>query len=557
MIELSIVIPTYNRVKHLQACLDALNYQTHDAAEFEVVVVIDGSTDNTLEILKHLETPYSLRTIWQTNSGQAAALNRGIIESSGRYIILLDDDIVADPRLVAEHLQVHRRLPNAIVIGQITMSLPPDAGWYASTFAQGWREHYDRLNRGIKKITWEDCYSGNMSAPREAFLTYGGFDVNLIRGFDVELADRLEKQGYKLTYTPTALGCQKEDKNFNQLSRDAENAGKSDVLLYRQDPPRLTEALAAFAQGSWRKLLLRRLLLMFHIPPKFLELLGRLVKTPARRYSIYSLIQTLCYWRGVRRSVEIGFWRQLTYGTPILMYHAIGLPHEPADVYVIPAHRFASQMKWLRRMGYRPITLGQFLACKCDQRLVPTGSVVVTFDDGYEDNYTHAYPILKEQGLTATIFLVSSYIGQANRWDQNKPLSGRPLMSLSQVRELLEHGVHFGAHTCTHPRLTTIPLDQVEEEINLSRQRLETALGVPVDLFAYPFGEYDSSVQDMVQEAGFAAGCTVEAGLNSMNTPAYSLRRTEIWGTDSLTRFLLSLWMGDAEALGWRRNRKQ
>ena len=226
--ELSIVIPTYNRAKQLQVCLEALNQQTQVASEFEVIVVIDGSTDRTIEMLKRFESPYLLRTIWKENSGQADTLNRGILEAKGRYILFLDDDIIVDPLLVAEHLQAHRQHPKAVVIGQIALSLPPNAGWYANAFAQGWRDHYDRLNREAIKLNWEDCYSGNMSVPREALLICEGFDVNIIRGFDVELASRLEKQGYFLVYMPNALGCQQEDKGFRQLSRDAENAGKAD-----------------------------------------------------------------------------------------------------------------------------------------------------------------------------------------------------------------------------------------------------------------------------------------------------------------------------------------
>jgi len=537
--------------------LEALNRQTQLASEFEVVVVVDGSTDKTIEMLKRFEAPYLLRTIWQENSGQTGALNRGLLEAIGRYILFLDDDIVAGPRLVAEHLQAHYQHPKAVVIGQITLSLPPNAGWYANAFAQGWLDHYDRLNRETAKLTWEDCYSGNMSATHEALLTCGGFDVNLNRGFDVELASRLEKQGYSLIYMPNALGCQEEEKNFHQLSRDAENAGKAGVLLYRQDPSNLSQSLASFAQGSWRKLLLRRLLLMFHIPPRLLEFFGRFMKNPARRYSLYSVIQTLCYWRGVRQRVGTALWRQLTYGTPILMYHAIGHVHEPAGPYVMPAYRFAMQMTWLKSMGYLPITLKQFLACQRDRRLVPVGSIVITFDDGYADAYTHAYSVLQKRNIPATIFLVSGYIGLANKWDEQKQLAGRPLMSWSQIQELREQGIQFGAHTCTHPVLTAISSNRAEEEITLSRKQLESRLGVPVDFFAYPYGEYDASVQAMVQKAGFAAGCTVDAGLNTLITPIFSLRRIEIRGTDSLARFLLSLWMGDAEALGWRRSRKQ
>lgn len=557
VIELTIVIPTYNRAERLRACLEALNSQTQSAREFEVVVVVDGSTDQTIEMLGRFDAPYLLRSIRQENSGEVAALNRGILEATGRDILFLDDDIVADPRLVAEHLRAHRQYPKAVAIGQMTLSLGPNAGWYAQAFARGWRDHYDRLNRGTKEFTWEDCYSGNMSAPREALLACGGFDANVTRGFDVELARVLEKAGYSLIYWPSALACQEERKSFRQLSWDAEKAGRADVLLYMQDPLRLSESLASFAQGSWRKLLVRRLLLMFCVPPGWLEFFGRFIKSPARRYSLHSLIQSLCYWRGVRQSTGKVLWRELTYGTPILMYHALGLAHEPAAPYVMLADRFATQMTWLKRMGYRPISLEQFLVAHRDRRPVPAGSVVITFDDGYADNYTHAFPVLQQQDIPATIFLVTGHIGLENGWDEQRQLAGRPLMCWAQIHEMMQEGVQFGAHTCTHPALTTISENRAEEEIALSRKQLEEGLGVLVDLFAYPYGEYDPSIQAMVQNAGFAAGCTVDAGLNTLMTPAFSLRRTEIRGTDSWPRFLLSLWMGDAEALGWRRRTKQ
>ena len=553
MIEISVVIPTYNRAERLRSCLEALNRQTLAASWFEVVVVIDGSTDETREMLKKFESPFLLRPIWQENSGQPRALNRGMLEAKGSYCLFLDDDIIADPELVAEHLHAQHQYPNALVVGQLTLSLPTNAGWYANAFAQGWRDHYDRLNQVPTKLSWEDCYSGNMSAPRKVLLGCGGFAVDIIRGYDVDLASRLEQQGCTLIYAPNALGCQEEQKGFRELSRDAENAGNVDVMLYQQDPLRLTQALGSFAQGSWRKLLWRRLLLTLHIPLIWLEFLGRLMGSQARQYSLFSLIQTLCYWRGVRKSAGADLWRQLTSGTPILMYHAIGLSNEPASPYVLPANRFAAQMTWLKRLGYHPITLKQFIVCQYERRPIPAHSVVITFDDGYADNYTLAYPVLQKHNIPATIFLVSGYIGHANEWDKKKQLGRRPLLSWSQIMDLAHQGIQFGAHSCTHPALTAVSPTQAEAEITSSRRQLENRLGVPIDLFAYPYGEYDPSVQEMVQQAGFAAGCTVDAGLNTLITPSFSLRRTEIQGTDSLARFWLALWMGDAEALGWRR----
>jgi peptidoglycan/xylan/chitin deacetylase (PgdA/CDA1 family)/glycosyltransferase involved in cell wall biosynthesis len=555
MIELSVVIPTYNRAGRLQTCLEALTRQTQPASDFEVIVVIDGSTDETLDRLRNFQAPFPLRPVWQHHGGQPRALNQGIAQATGRYCLFLDDDVVASPQLVAEHLQAQHRTSSIVGIGQLTLSLPADAGWYARAHAQGWRDHYEWLNREDAAVIHEDCYSGNMSAPREVLVKCGGFAEDLVRSYDVELAYRLARQGCSFVYLPGAVGCQDERKGFRELSRDAERAGVVDVMLYRRDPHMLSRALASFPQGSWRKLLLRRLLLAFHTPPRLLELLGRLMH-PARRYGWYSFIHSLCYWRGVRwASPGSALWRQLTSGTAILMYHAVGRPDEPASAFVIPEHRLAAQLRWLERMGYRVTSLEQFLECQRECRLPPARSVVITFDDGYADNHTRAWPLLRRRGFPATIFLVADHVDHVNRWDEHGPLAGRPLMSWSQIKEMADHGIRFGAHSCTHAPLTSLSAEQAAAEITDSRDRLERRLGLPIEVFAYPYGEHAPGISQLVEAAGFAAGCTATAGLNALATPAFALCRTEIQGTDSLLRFCLALWFGDAEAVRRRGHR--
>ena len=557
MIQLSIVIPTYNRAKRLRACLEALRVQTHPASEFEVIVVVDGSTDETAEMLKNFEAPYSLRTIWQNKSGQPNALNRGIREAKGPYCLFLDDDITAAPQLVAEHLQAQLQQSKTVVIGQITLSLPSNGDWYANAFARGWRDHYDLLNQEGTELSWEDCYSGNMSVPREDLLACGGFDVGLVRGFDVELAKRLQKNGCSFVYARNALACQDEQKGFRELSQDAENAGRVDAMLYQQDPFMLSEALGSFAQGSWRKLILHRFLLAINIPPAVLEVLGRIIRQPSRRYSLYSLTQKYCYWRGVRQVMgTTGLWRQLTAGTPILMYHAIGLPDEPAGPFILPVDRFEKHIAWIKRLGYQPISLAQFLEYKQNCLFPPVRSVVITFDDGYADNYSLAYPILCAHNIPVTIFVVSSYLGRKNEWDQGGELAGRPLMSWSQVQELASQGVQIGAHSCLHHRLTEISESEANEEIVGSQKHLESKLGIAINIFAYPYGEHNTTIQNIVQQAGFVASCTADAELNTLISSPFALRRTEIRGNESFARFLLALWTGNAEAFWWVRKHK-
>ncbi len=554
MIEISIIIPTYNRSERLRACLEALTQQTQSSSDFEVIVVVDGSTPDTLQLLTSLITPYSLVVISQNNLGQCRALNRGVEAAQGRYCLFLDDDMVASPRLVAEHLQVQRLNDKVVAIGQVTLRLPSNADWYVRSFAQGWREHYRQLNQARVPPTWEDCYSGNLSVPRVLVLETGGFDGRLARGFDVELAYRLHQAGARFVYAPDALSDQDERKDRRALMADAENAGAADYALYQRSGQIISQALASFSEGSWRKLLLRRVLLALQLSPHWLARVGRFIARPSRPHAWYSFVQNYCYWRGVYRAAGAGHaWQQLTQGVPILLYHAFGGPGERPSRYILPIARFSGQMRFLHLFRYHVISLEEFIGYCQSHRPPPPRTVIITFDDGYSDNRRLAYSILSRYRFPATMFLVSGQLGSANRWDRQGELAGRGLLSCSDAREMSAAGVHLGAHTRSHPCLTSQSPEQAWDEIDGSRRDLQDVLGIPIPSFAYPYGEYNADVQAMVERSGFRIACTVDAGLNTLVTSPYALRRAEVYGTDAWPRFLLALWFGDAAAIFPRR----
>lgn len=311
--EASVIIPTYNRADKLRNCLRALSCQTHPATDFEVVVVIDGSTDGTLAMLASLPTPFSLRVVEQPNLGQPTALNHGVAESIGRVSIFLDDDMVVTPEFVTEHLRLHQQHDMTVGIGHITLTLPSHADWFARGFARGWSDHYEELNQGIRQPDWDDCYGGNMSAPRAAVLAIEGNVTDLKRGYDVELAYRLKQHGCSFQYLPNALGNQDESKGLRELAKDSELAGEGTVKLALRHPATAARLLGHWMKTPWTWLFVWQLLFLTNVSEGGMERLRRFVGKRGQSYGWFIFVNQYYFWKGVRRAApEKAAWRQMT-----------------------------------------------------------------------------------------------------------------------------------------------------------------------------------------------------------------------------------------------------
>jgi peptidoglycan/xylan/chitin deacetylase (PgdA/CDA1 family)/GT2 family glycosyltransferase len=556
MSELSVIIPTYNRRDRLRRCLEALGQQTQAATDFDVIVVDDGSTDGTAEMLVHLTTPFALRVIQQAKSGQSVALNRGA-EAADRYCLFLDDDVIAGRDFVAEHLKAQRAHGGVVAIGQLTTRLPPTADWFAHCFAKDWSDHYARLNQGVRLPRWRDCYSGNMSVPRQTLLEVGGFAVDLPANFDVELGYRLQQHGVAIVYLPAAQGEHDDYKDYRRLLYDDEREGRILPELTRRHPALLSEYLSTFWNTSLRAVRLRQFFLALRIQPHRLARLKPPSPYKHRTQEWFRFLRAYAFWYGVRHALpDRETWQRLISRTPILMYHAFGALDEKPSRYIIPAGRFAQQMAWLKRMNYRVLSLEEFLRYLREHRLPPARSVVITIDDGYTDVYQLAYPILQRYRFPATVFVVSGRVGSTNQWDQQGVLAGRPLLSWSDLKHMARHGIQIGAHTRTHPMLTTVSPERARAEIGGSRAELEQALGQPIQVFSYPYGKYDATSRLIVEQEGYSGACSTRAGMNSPATSEFELRRTEVRGTDSFVRFALALWLGDDHLPPHRRGQK-
>jgi peptidoglycan/xylan/chitin deacetylase (PgdA/CDA1 family) len=541
-IELSVVVPTYNRASLLDRCLAALAAQEEPGAELEVVVVDDGSIDDTPRVLERYASLLPLRFERQPNRGQPAALNRGIALARGEICVFLDDDVIAGPRFLAEHARAQRASGGAIALGNLSLELPARAGGLARYVGRWWAGQYGDFERGVRAPTFRSCYSGNISVPRAALLEAGGFAERLARSFDVELAWRLERAGLPVVFVPEARGAQIYEKGFAGIARDFDAAGRAAVEMVRREPALLPHLpLGNFWRGSPRSATLRRALLAVRAPIWPVHVLDRFLTRTDRPYRF---LQDYCYWRGVRRAAPDGAtWRRLTGGVVILMYHALGPRGEPASRYILPARRFARQLRWLRMRGYTVLGLDEYLHHRLEHTLPPPRSVVITFDDAYADNVELAHPLLRRHAVAATIFAVSRRMGGLNDWSPGAEVQGRQLMTWEQATELRRDGIELGAHTRTHASLRGLAPAELADEIAGSRRDLEERLG-PIRHFAYPYGRLDDAAVRAVEEAGFASACGIEEGRNSPGTPAFTLRRVEIHGTDSLLRFALTLALG-------------
>ena len=213
---------------------------------------------------------------------------------------------------------------------------------------------------------------------------------------------------------------------------------------------------------------------------------------------------------------------------PILNYHKVDTLEHPLS---LSPQEFEEQMEYLYKNGYHTITPDQLMAYLKNDKQLPEKPIMITFDDGYQDNYLNAYPIMKKYGFTATIFVVSNLVGHDVRF-----------MNWDQVREMQQSGFVFGSHTVNHESLTSLTKEQVINELSESRLEIARQLGKPPKYFAYPTGTYTSEIEDMVRGAGYKAAFTIEYGLVGPDSNVYALERIPIFkGKKTFRSFFIRL----------------
>lgn len=205
------------------------------------------------------------------------------------------------------------------------------------------------------------------------------------------------------------------------------------------------------------------------------------------------------------------------FNPPILMYHEIQKEGSDTSKLIVAPEHFKRHMKYLNDQNYSVVDLETLFTWILSGKPIPSKTLAITFDDGYLNNYTEAFPILKQYGFPATIFLTVQNIGRHKDY-----------LTWQQVREMEQHGIQFGNHTLTHPHLTRLPYETIKTEILKAQDILGQNVRTPSSIFCYPFGEFDSRIQRAVRLSGYrGAVASSPTGLTPLDD-RYGFRRIRI-----------------------------
>ncbi len=211
---------------------------------------------------------------------------------------------------------------------------------------------------------------------------------------------------------------------------------------------------------------------------------------------------------------------------PVLLYHRVGPTTDPLTV---PAARFEQDIKALSGAGYHTISLEQFAGhLRGEAADLPDQPLLITFDDGYRDNYENAFPILQRYGYKGTFYIITGMVGQKER------------VTPEHIREMVAGGMSMGSHTVNHLSLAELSPRQAEEELTASKKTLEDILGKRVDSVSYPKGSFDEHTMALAKSIGYDNAFTVKYGTCARKAEPYTLKRIPIFRFDKTATQVMS-----------------
>ncbi|AMK78245.1 MULTISPECIES: polysaccharide deacetylase family protein [Methylomonas] len=235
------------------------------------------------------------------------------------------------------------------------------------------------------------------------------------------------------------------------------------------------------------------------------------------------------------------------YRSPIvLMYH--GTPAaQPESHYSIHADLFAKHLGYLQQEGWTTVLFKDLQ----NAETLPEKSVVITFDDGYEDNYPGAFLPLMANGMKATWFIATDCIGKHAHWLGNPSTQSR-MLTAERLLEMHAAGMEIASHTCSHPDLSVLNLDQQRLELSKAKVVLEDLLSTQVSSLAYPFGRFNADSVTAAQQTGYSIACTTRPGWFDSESNPYMVRRIAIFSGDSVSTLARKLSFADND-VSWKK----
>lgn len=223
--------------------------------------------------------------------------------------------------------------------------------------------------------------------------------------------------------------------------------------------------------------------------------------------------------------------------TPALLYHKISKPRRDSRIRgaFTPPQRFRRQMIYLKSQGFNFYTASELIQHFQSEGSFPTRSIALTFDDGWQDNYTNAFPVLRDLGIKATIFIIPESIGQMSSAATTLPGDrGYRHLTRQEILEMADAGIEFGSHTMSHQWLNQISESEVKREIETAKHEIENLVQKPCWTIAYPAGYFSDIARRTARDAGhIGAFSTIYGPTDSVDL--FALNRVEVLRRDRFT----------------------
>ncbi len=223
---------------------------------------------------------------------------------------------------------------------------------------------------------------------------------------------------------------------------------------------------------------------------------------------------------------------------PILMYHRIA--DNPGDRNSLSPAKFTEQLDYLSAHGFHTVSLRDVHDYYTSRKKLPQKPVVLTFDDGYEDNFSVALPLLTARNMTATVFPISAWVGQPNKWED----FGKPpavTMSWEQLKKWLNAGMEIGSHTVSHPFLSQLHGEVLQSELTQSKDTLSAHLSITTDFLCYPYGDYSDQVIAAAKEAQYKGALAIYDNAPLWDLDLYALPRIPVSSRQPLWEFAVKV----------------